>query len=77
MNLNPFKNKAVQFTVVDKPVDYYDPNTEIVSTNPEEIAQIITESAVKILGVAGAVVVAHKLISTACDIAVIAAKAKL
>jgi len=77
MNLNPFKNKAVQVTIVDKPVSSNEPPAEIISTNPEEIAQIITESAVKIIGAAGVVAVGYKLLTTACDIAVIAAKAKL
>lgn len=76
MNLNPFKNKAVQVTIVDKPVATDTPPAETISTNPEEIAQIITESAVKVIGAAGVVLVAHKLFTTACDIAVIAAKAK-
>ena len=71
------KNKVVTIGIEDKkkPVDV--PVTEPVSTDPEEIAQIITESAVKIIGTAGAVAMGYKLFSTACDIAKIAAKAKL
>lgn len=75
--MNLFKNKVVTIALDEKqkPADVQ--TTEVVSTNPEEIAQIITESAVKILGVAGAVIAGHKILSTVCDIAVIAAKAKL
>lgn len=73
-----FKNSVVTIGIEEKPqsaiLDV--PATEPISTNPDEIAQIITESAVKVIGAAGVVAVGYKLISTACDIAVIAAKAK-
>jgi len=70
------KNKVVTIGIEEKhkPLDV--PATESISTDPEEIAQIITESAVKIIGAAGAVAIGYKLFSTACDIAKIAAKAK-
>lgn len=73
--MNPFKNKAVQVTLVNKP-EAAEPTTEVISTNPEEIAQIATEFAVKTIGAVGAVIAGHKILSTICDIAVIAAKAK-
>jgi hypothetical protein len=71
-----FKNKVVTIALEEKPQPADVPSTEVVSTNPDEIAQIITESAVKIIGAAGAVAVGYKVLSTVCDIAVIAAKAK-
>ncbi len=72
-----FKNKVVTIALEEKPKPADIPSAEVVSTNPDEIAQIITESAVKIIGAAGVVAVGYKLFTTACDIAVIAAKAKL
>lgn len=59
-----------QFSILDVPTPK-DP-----TTNPDEIATIVTESAVKVIGAVGAVAVGYKLISTVCDIAKIAAKAK-
>jgi len=71
-----FKNKVVTIALEEKPKPADVPSTEVISTNPDEIAQIITESAVKIIGAAGIAAVGYKLFTTACDIAVIAAKAK-
>jgi len=71
-----FKNKVVTIALEEKPKPADVPSTEVISTNPDEIAQIITESAVKIIGAAGIAAVGYKLFATACDIAVIAAKAK-
>ena len=52
MNLNPFKNKVVTIALEDKPQPVDAQSTEEVTTNPDEIAQIITESALKIVGAA-------------------------
>lgn len=72
------KNNVITIGIEDKPqssiLDIKP--AETISTDPEEIAKIITESAVKVIGAAGIVAVGYKLFSTACDIATIAAKAK-
>jgi hypothetical protein len=70
------KNKVVTIGIEEKPKLLDAPAPEPISTNPDEIATIITESAVKVVGAIGAVAFGYKLISTACDIAKIAAKAK-
>lgn len=75
--MNLFKNKVVTIALEQKPQPADVPTTEVVSTNPEEIVKIITESAVMTIGAIGAVIAGHRILSTACDIAVIVAKAKL
>lgn len=73
-----FQKKALQVSVVNKkdavtgsdtppsePVDY------------AKIAEIATEFTVKTVGAIGAVIAANKLLTTVCDIAKIAAQAKL
>lgn len=75
--MNLFKNKVVTIALDEKPKPADAPTTEVVSTNPDEIIQIITESAVKTIGAIGVVIAGHKILSTVCDIAVIATKAKL
>lgn len=73
-----FQKKALQVSVVNKkdaangsdatpaePVDY------------AKIAEIATEFTVKTVTAVGAVIAANKLLTTVCDIAKIAAQAKL
>jgi len=74
-----FKNKAVQVSLVNtkKAADNSADQTPVEPVNYEKIAQIATEYTVKTIGAIGAVIAANKVLSTACDIAVIAAKAKI
>lgn len=73
-----FKNKAIQMSVVDKKDAETAPGTVTVkSVDYVKIAEIATESAVKIVTVAGAAIAANKVLTTVCDIAKIAAQAKL
>lgn len=54
------------------------PATTVIETvDPEKIAQIATEFTIKTIGAVGAVIAANKVMSTICEIAVVAAKAKL
>lgn len=69
------KDKVVTIGIEQKNLDTPDP-TETISTDPNEIAQIVTDSAVKVVGAVGAVAVGYKIVSTVCEIAKIAAKAK-
>lgn len=74
-----FKNKAVQIKMVDtkKDAENVIDNAPVNVVNPAEIAQIATEFTVKTIGAIGAVIAANKVLTTVCDIAVLAAKAKL
>lgn len=73
-----FKNKAFQIKMVDDRKDAENITEEIhVNTvNPAEIAQIAADYTVQTVVAVGAVIAAHKMLSTVCDIAVLAAKAK-
>ena len=71
------KNRTVQMKFVkDKELENNTEVTDVVNVNPEEIAQITTEHAIKIVGAVGAVVAVNRVLNTICEIAVIAAKAK-
>jgi len=72
-----FKNKAVQIKMVntEKGENSIEP-TPVMPVDPAEIAQIATEYTLKTIGAIGAVIAANKVLSTICDISVIAAKAK-
>ena len=73
-----FKNKAIQMTVVDKKDADQAPDTITVkSVDYAKIAEIATDSTVKIVKVAGAAFAANKILTTVCEIAKIAAQAKL
>lgn len=73
------KDKVVTIGIEEKPqfsvLDV--PTPEANTSSPEEITQIATDAAVKVIGAVGVVAVGYKVISTVCDIAIIAAKAKL
>jgi hypothetical protein len=72
------KNKAVQVKLVDtKKDDTTVPCTPVKTVDYAEIAMIATEFSVKTIGAIGAVIAANKVLTAACDIAVIAAKAKI
>lgn len=73
--MNIFKNRAIQVSLVKKEgADIPTPEVETVS--PQEIAEIATDFTIKAIGALGAVIAANRILSTACDIAVIAARAK-
>ena len=73
-----FKNKAIQMSVVNK--TDVESNSDAVPAQPVDyvkIAEIATEFTVKSVTAVGAVIAANKLLTTVCDIAKIAAQAKL
>lgn len=71
------KNAAVQIKMVNTKKQDADPQVAEESTlDPQEIAQIATEFAVKTIGAVGVAIAANRVLSTICDIAKIAAKAK-
>lgn len=70
-----FKNRSMQVKFV-KDADTAD-QTEVKVVDPKEIAEIATEFTLKTIGAIGAVIAANKVLNTICDVAVIAAKAKL
>jgi len=73
-----FKNKAIQMTVVDKKKEEPIFNSDAFkSVDPEKIAKIATESTIEIVKVVGVAIAANKVLNTICDIAKIAAQAKL
>jgi hypothetical protein len=71
-----FKNRAVQMTFVKRPEPGAE-NTEVKTVDPEQIAQIATEYTIKTIGAIGAVIAANKVLNAVCEIAVVAAKAKI
>lgn len=74
-----FKNKAVQVSLVNtkKAGENNVEQTPVEPVNYEKIAEIATKFTIKTIGTIGAVIAANKVLTTACDIAVIAAKAKI
>lgn len=72
-----FKNRAVQVKLVNTKNEESPATTVIETVDPEKIAQIATEFTIKTIGAVGAVIAANKVMSTICEIAVVAAKAKL
>jgi hypothetical protein len=72
-----FKDRAIQMSFVKKPAENGAENTEVKVVDPEQIAKIATEYTIKTIGAVGAVIAANKMFSTVCEIAVIAAKAKI
>jgi hypothetical protein len=72
------KNAAVQIKMVNTKKQNDDPQVaEEPTLDPQEIAQIATEFAVKFVGAVGVTIAANRVLTTICDIAVIAAKAKI
>lgn len=73
-----FQKKALQVSVVNKKdAENASATTETKSVDYAKIAEIATECTVKIVGVTGAMIAANKVLATFCDIAKIAAQAKL
>lgn len=73
-----FKNKAVQVTLVNTNTHEAEASAvEVLTASPEEIAKIATDFAVKTIGAIGLVFAANRVLSTACEIAVVVTKAKL
>lgn len=74
-----FKNRAVQVSLVNtkKAAESSVETAPVESVDFAEIAKIATDYTVKTIGAIGAVIAVNKVLSTACDIAVIAAKATI
>lgn len=72
-----FKNRSVQIQLVkNKKADGAIETTKVKSVDTAEIAKIATDYTLTTIAGVGALIAAHKILTTACDIAVIAAKAK-
>lgn len=71
-----FKNRAVQVKFV-KDADNGAGTTEVKVVDPEQIAKIATEYTIKTIGAIGAVIAANRVLNTICEVAVVAAKAKI
>lgn len=71
-----FKKHAIQMRFV-KDAEPGSDQTEVKTVDTKEIAEIATEFTLKTIGAVGAVIAANKVLNTICDVAVIAAKAKL
>jgi len=74
--MSMFKNRHMQVKFV-KDVEVPSDDVETVSVDPAEIAQIAVESAIKVATVVGGVIAANRVLKTICEVAVIAAKAKI
>lgn len=71
-----FKDKAFQVKIVNTKKQEAAEPVEALTVDPEQIAQIATEYTVKAIGAIGIAFAANRLLSTACEIAVVVAKAK-
>lgn len=71
-----FKNRSIQMKFV-KDADANPDDFEVKTVDPAEIAQIAVDSTVKIATVVGGVIAANRVLKTICEIAVVAAKAKI
>lgn len=72
-----FKNRELRVRLANTKDETNDPTVEVKTVDPEQIAKIATDYTVKTIGAIGAVIAANKVLSTVCEIAVVAAKAKL
>lgn len=72
-------NRAVQVSVVKKTSDKnaVDATDVVPRVDPDKIHQIMKDYTTHVAVTVGAVVVGNRILKTACDIAIIAAKAKL
>ena len=66
--LNPFKNAAVQISLVNQKKQIDNLNTEIVTVDPEAIAKIATDVAVKTIVAVGLSIGALIVLKTVCAI---------
>jgi hypothetical protein len=71
-----FKNRSIQMKFV-KDADNVAEAPEVTTVDPEQIAKIAKDYTVMTVGAIGAAIAANKIVNTICEIAVIAAKAKL
>jgi hypothetical protein len=72
-----WKNHAFQVKVVNtKKQEAETAPAETLTVDPEQIAQIATEFTVKAIGAIGIAFAANRVLTTACEIAVVVAKAK-
>lgn len=71
-----FKNKAIQVQLVNTKKQEAAEPVEALTVDPEQIAQIAAEYTVKTIGAIGIAFAANRLLSTACEIAVVVVKAK-
>lgn len=71
-----FKNRHFQVKIA-KDDDMPETDFEVKTVDLTEIAQITVESTIKIATVVGGVVAANRVLKTICEVAVIAAKAKI
>ena len=74
-----FGNRAVQVSVVKKAPasDTTDINNVVPSVDPNQINNLLKDYTTHVAVTVGTVIVGNRLLKTACDIAIIAAKAKL
>lgn len=71
-----FKNRSIQMKFVkDKHIDPDEIEYNLVE--PTEIAQIFADTTIKTVTVIGGVIAANRVLKTICEIAVVAAKAKI
>lgn len=72
-----FKNRALQVKMVNTKNETDAPSVEVQTVDPEQIAKIATDYTLKTIGAIGAVIAANKVLNTICEVAVVAAKAKI
>jgi len=71
-----FKNRSIQMRFV-KDVDNASGVTDVNIASPEQIAQIAQDYTFKTIGAIGVVIAGNRVLKTICEIAVVAAKAKI
>lgn len=71
-----FKNRSIQMKFV-KDADNAPDATEVTGVDPELIAKIATDYTIKTIGAVGVVIAGNRVLKTICEIAVVAAKAKI
>jgi hypothetical protein len=71
-----FKNRSIQMKFV-KDADTVSDTIESHVVDPELIAKIATDYTIKTIGAVGVVVAGNRVLKTICEIAVVAAKAKI
>ena len=70
------KNRSIQMKIV-KDAENDTDTPEVLVVDPEQIAKIATEYTIKTITVVGAAIAANRVLKTICEIAVVAAQAKL
>jgi len=71
-----FKNRSIQMKFV-KDADNDSDATDATVVDPEQIAKIVTDYTIKTIGAVGVVIAGNRILKTICEIAVVAAKAKI